>query len=149
MKKDCRNSPFPPANALCDFCSSDQRFACIFLQIPPRDGHPWCSAVSFPLPGRIEDLHPLETCTARRTIKKWGRFCPHFLNLILLSAFQTFFTTLLFPASSNRLAQYIYRNHRRTQNHNRNPSGDSKRYTAEHISNPCKQRERNQRCIHD
>src|SRR5215203_2400558 len=25
---------------LCDFCSSSQRFACGFLQIPPRDGHP-------------------------------------------------------------------------------------------------------------
>ena len=25
---------------LCDFCSSGQRFACGFLQIPPRDGHP-------------------------------------------------------------------------------------------------------------
>src|SRR2546430_14970808 len=24
----------------CDFCSSNQRFACSFLQIPPRDGHP-------------------------------------------------------------------------------------------------------------
>src|SRR5258706_13824191 len=24
---------------LCDFCSSGQRFACGFLQIPPRDGH--------------------------------------------------------------------------------------------------------------
>jgi hypothetical protein len=25
---------------LCDFCSSGQRFACGFLQIPPRGGHP-------------------------------------------------------------------------------------------------------------
>jgi hypothetical protein len=25
---------------VCDFCSSGQRFACGFLQIPPRDGHP-------------------------------------------------------------------------------------------------------------
>lgn len=25
---------------LCDFCSSDRDFACGFLQIPPRDGHP-------------------------------------------------------------------------------------------------------------
>src|SRR6266404_7408075 len=28
------------ARLVCDFCSSDQRFACGFLQIPPRDGHP-------------------------------------------------------------------------------------------------------------
>ena len=25
---------------VCDFCSSGQRFACSFLQIPPHDGHP-------------------------------------------------------------------------------------------------------------
>src|SRR6266705_5808131 len=28
------------ARLVCDFCSSDQRFACGFLQIPPHDGHP-------------------------------------------------------------------------------------------------------------
>src|SRR2546425_4753398 len=28
------------ARLICDFCSSGQRFACGFLQIPPRDGHP-------------------------------------------------------------------------------------------------------------
>ena len=28
------------ARLLCGFCSSGQRFACGFLQIPPRDGHP-------------------------------------------------------------------------------------------------------------
>src|SRR2546429_3164104 len=28
------------ARLICDFCSSSQRFACDFLQIPPRDGHP-------------------------------------------------------------------------------------------------------------
>ena len=28
------------ARLICDFCSSSQRFACGFLQIPPRDGHP-------------------------------------------------------------------------------------------------------------
>jgi hypothetical protein len=27
------------ARLLCGFCSSDQRFACGFLQTPPRDGH--------------------------------------------------------------------------------------------------------------
>ena len=56
--------------ALCDFCASDQRFASTFLQIPPHDGHPWCSAISFPLLGRIRDFHPLETCAARRTRKR-------------------------------------------------------------------------------
>src|SRR5882724_11969562 len=28
------------ARLVCDFCSSSQRFACGFLQIPPRDEHP-------------------------------------------------------------------------------------------------------------
>src|SRR3989442_10073353 len=28
------------ARLICDFCSSSQRFACGFLQIPPRGGHP-------------------------------------------------------------------------------------------------------------
>src|ERR1044071_8880619 len=28
------------ARLVCDFCSSSQRFACGFLQIPPLDGHP-------------------------------------------------------------------------------------------------------------
>src|SRR6266498_5481644 len=33
---------------VCDFCSSGQRFACGFLQIPPRDGHPCRPANSSP-----------------------------------------------------------------------------------------------------
>jgi hypothetical protein len=36
------------ARLICDFCSSDQRFACGFLQIPPRDGHPCRSANDSP-----------------------------------------------------------------------------------------------------
>src|SRR2546421_8890542 len=36
------------ARLLCDFCSSSQRFACGFLQIPPRDGHPCRPANSSP-----------------------------------------------------------------------------------------------------
>lgn len=33
---------------VCDFCSSGQRFACGFLQIPPHDGHPCRPASSSP-----------------------------------------------------------------------------------------------------
>src|SRR5208282_4590127 len=33
---------------VCDFCSSGQRFACGFLQIPPHDGHPCRPANSSP-----------------------------------------------------------------------------------------------------
>src|SRR5438270_3107428 len=36
------------ARLVCDFCSSSQRFACGFLQIPPRDGHPCRPANSSP-----------------------------------------------------------------------------------------------------
>jgi len=34
----------PTASPLSAGCSSEQRFACSFLRIPPRDGHPCCSA---------------------------------------------------------------------------------------------------------
>ena len=45
--------PYPHLVALCDFCSSGQRFAYTFLQIPPHDGHPWRSAMTFPLLGGL------------------------------------------------------------------------------------------------
>ena len=42
-----RELPCPPIRCLrCDSCASGQKFACSFLQIPPRDGHPCCSARS-------------------------------------------------------------------------------------------------------
>ncbi|MBS8232585.1 hypothetical protein DYI41_16815 [Marinobacter salarius] len=34
------NGPLPGVTASCGSCSSGQCFACSFLQIPPRDGHP-------------------------------------------------------------------------------------------------------------
>jgi len=34
----------PTASPLSAGCSSEQRFASSFLRIPPRDGHPCCSA---------------------------------------------------------------------------------------------------------
>ncbi len=38
----------PRVRLICSFCSSDQRFAIGFLQIPSRDGHPCRSASSSP-----------------------------------------------------------------------------------------------------
>ena len=38
-------SVFP--SLICGFCPSGQRFAYSFLQIPPHDGHPCCSAMCF------------------------------------------------------------------------------------------------------
>ena len=52
---------------ICDFCPSDQRFAYSFLQIPPRDGHPCCSAIHFPLPGCVRDFRPLERAHGAQT----------------------------------------------------------------------------------
>ena len=59
--------PYPSQPALCDFCSSDQRFACTFLQIPPHDGHPCCSAIHFPLPGHVQDFHLRERAHGAQT----------------------------------------------------------------------------------
>ena len=75
--------------AWCDFCSSDQRFASTFLQIPLAlitviavNRTPLVLAVSFPLLGRIWNFHPLATCAARRTKKNRRSACFHaFLRL--------------------------------------------------------------------
>ena len=55
---------------ICDFCPSDQRFAYSFLQIPPHGRHPCCSAIHFPLPGHVRDLHPLERAHGAQTKKR-------------------------------------------------------------------------------
>ena len=55
------------ASLICDFCPSDQSFAYSFLQIPSHDGHPYCSAIHFPLSGRVRDFHPLERAHGAQT----------------------------------------------------------------------------------
>ena len=66
------------ASLICDFCPSDQRFAYSFLQIPSHDGHPCCSAIHFPLSGRVRDFHPLERAHGAQT-KKEGVFQPSYI----------------------------------------------------------------------
>ena len=66
---------------ICDFCPSDQRFAYNFLQIPPHDGHPCCSAIHFPLSGHVRDLHPLERAHGAQTKRENTAFLPHLLFL--------------------------------------------------------------------
>lgn len=44
------------------------------VQIPPHDRHPCCSAIYFPLSGRILDLHPLERAMAHKP-KRTQHFC--------------------------------------------------------------------------
>src|SRR5215475_427006 len=46
---------------ICGFCSSDQRFACGFLRIPPRGGHPCRPANDSPCRGR-KGLSPSSEC---------------------------------------------------------------------------------------
>ena len=59
---------------ICDFCPSDQRFAYSFLQIPSHDGHPCCSAIHFPLSGRVRDFHPLERAHGAQTKERTGLY---------------------------------------------------------------------------
>src|SRR5262249_24357534 len=46
---------------VCGFCSSGQRFACGFLRIPPRGGHPCRPANDSPCRGR-KGLSPSSEC---------------------------------------------------------------------------------------
>jgi len=54
---------------VCDFCSSGQRFAFGFLQIPPRDGHPCRSANCSPCRAS-RGLSPPSTCALPGARKK-------------------------------------------------------------------------------
>ena len=47
----------PPCRLVSASCSSGQRFASGFLQIPPRGRHP-CRRLALPLAGRAGDFHP-------------------------------------------------------------------------------------------
>ena len=104
--------PHPSQPASCDFCSSDQRFACTFLQIPPHDGHPWCSAMTFPLLGQSRDFHPLECAHAGRTknghVNRKGSTCPYMVLIRSSSA-------VPHPSSSSHRSW----NHRPVQGRNR------------------------------
>src|SRR5437773_9823665 len=62
------------ARLICDSCSSDQRFACGFLQIPPRDGHPCRPANSSPCRVRRRLSLPSE-CALPGAQKKNGAYC--------------------------------------------------------------------------
>ena len=50
-------SAFP--SLICGFCPSGQGFAYSFLQIPPRDGHPCCSAMYFVVAYAYSGLSPV------------------------------------------------------------------------------------------
>ena len=73
-------------NLLWDFCSSDRRFACTFLQILPRDRHPWCSAIFFPLPGEFGTL-TLKKCAPPGAHWKGSKQCSELFQYIIFSRF--------------------------------------------------------------
>ena len=54
---------------VCDFCPSGQRFACGFLQIPPRDGHPCRPADDSPCRVRRRLSLPSECALSGAQIK--------------------------------------------------------------------------------
>ena len=60
-------SVFP--SLLCGSCPSGQRFAYSFFQIPPRDGHPCCSAMCFVVAYAHSGLSPVRErpCWANKT----------------------------------------------------------------------------------
>ena len=64
---------------ICDFCSSSQCFAFSFLQIPPRDGHPCCSANRSPCRaggGLSPPSHPVTTTVTETAPVKALRAMP-------------------------------------------------------------------------
>ena len=60
---------------ICDFCSSDQGFAYSFLQIPPHDGHPCCSAMYFVVAYAYSGLSPVRARPWRANQKKQPEGC--------------------------------------------------------------------------
>ena len=61
-------SVFP--SLICGSCSSGQGFAYSFLQIPPRDGHPCCSAMCFVVAYAHSGLSPVRARPWRANHKK-------------------------------------------------------------------------------
>ena len=68
-------SVFP--SLICGSCTSGQGFAYSFLQIPPHDGHPCCSAIHFPLPGHVQDFHLRERAHGAQTKRAQDFSCAH------------------------------------------------------------------------
>ena len=65
-------SLFP--SLICDFCPSDQEFAYSFLQIPPHDGHPCCSAIYFLVAYACSGLSPIRARPWRANKKQQWLF---------------------------------------------------------------------------
>ncbi len=71
-------SVFP--SLICGFCPSGQRFAYSFLQIPPHDGHPCCSAMCFVVAYAYSGLSPVRARPWRANQKRNPATQDSFLN---------------------------------------------------------------------
>ena len=93
-------SAFP--SLICGSCSSGQRFAYSFFQIPPHDGHPCCSAMYFVVVYAHSGLSPVRErpCRANKTGRPF-LICRHMLQpiyadtLLRISSF-----TFTFPGNN-------------------------------------------------
>ncbi len=67
------------AQATTKYIAEQQGFACSFLQIPPHDGHPCCSAMYFVVACAYSGLSPVRARPWRANLKTTtllgGRFC--------------------------------------------------------------------------
>ena len=67
---------------ICDSCPSDQGFAYSFLQIPPRDGHPCCSAMYFVVAYAYSGLSPVRARPWRANHKRAAAMVKVFNDLL-------------------------------------------------------------------
>ena len=90
-------SLFP--SLICDFCSSGQRFAYSFFQIPPHSGHPCCLAMCFVVAYAHSGLTPVRErpCWANKKRVPLLRDTPFFMKQPLYDAQAPAFAPHEFP----------------------------------------------------
>jgi hypothetical protein len=87
-------SVFP--SLICGSCPSGQGFAYSFLQIPPRDGHPCCSAMYFVVAYAYSGLSPVRARPWRANSKKECAIC----HTPFLMSYWFFFMRIPCPVSA-------------------------------------------------
>ena len=95
---------------ICDFCSSDQRFA---IRLPSDSTSRWTPlplAVSFPLSGHFTDFHRLDYAHAGRTKKKHRSFLRCFLIYFLILYYSADFFVFEAASAMPRAAALITAN---------------------------------------
>ena len=99
-------SVFP--SLICGSCSSGQGFAYSFFQIPPRGGHPCCSAMCFVVAYAHSGLSPVRARPWRAYQKRSGTpMSRPFLSLLSLCLMRIF----IFCHTSHALSCTLYAGH--------------------------------------